>query len=186
MSEPQSMSAGIAERYATALFDLALETKALDALDKDIDLLRGAIADSGDLRDLLASPLYARDDAQNAIGKVAEGLGVSALSANTLRLMAQNRRLFVTPALLTALSDRLAAHRGEVSADVVSAKPLTKTQTDKLTAQLKKAVGKDVKLNATVDESLIGGLIVKLGSKMIDTSIRSQLSALKTTMKEAR
>ncbi|MEL6532016.1 MAG: F0F1 ATP synthase subunit delta, partial [Pseudomonadota bacterium] len=96
MSEPQSMSAGIAERYATALFDLALETKALDALDKDIDLLRGAIADSGDLRDLLASPIYARDDAQNAIGKVAEGLGVSALSANTLRLMAQNRRLFVT------------------------------------------------------------------------------------------
>ena len=98
--------------------------------------------------------------------------------------MAQKRRLFILPALLRALREKIAIHKGEVTADVVSAKALTKTQADKLAKVLAASVGRDVKLNATVDESLIGGLVVKLGSTMIDTSVKAKLNALQNTMKE--
>ncbi|MEM9319958.1 MAG: F0F1 ATP synthase subunit delta [Pseudomonadota bacterium] len=184
MSEPSSISTGIAARYATALFDLAHEAGVIDQLDADADALGAAIADSDDLGDLLSSPVYSRQDATRGIGAVAEAMGLHALTANTLKLMAGNRRLFVVPGLVAALKAKIAAHKGEMTAEVVSAKALTKTQADRLSATLKEAVGKDVKLNATVDEELIGGLIVKVGSKMIDTSIRSRLNALKNTMKE--
>jgi F-type H+-transporting ATPase subunit delta len=109
---------------------------------------------------------------------------LSAIVTNTLALMASNRRLFTLPQLISALRDRIAEEKGEVTAEVVSAKALTKTQADKLAKTLKAQIGKTVKINATVDESLIGGLIVKVGSKMIDTSIASKLSALQNTMKE--
>lgn len=178
------MSSGIADRYATALFELALDTGAVDQLQSDADALAAAIESSDDLSDVLSSPIYGREDAENAIGKVAEAMGLSPLTGNTLKLMAQNRRLFAAPALIRAVQAKIADHKGIVTADVVSAKALTKTQSEKLVSKLKAAIGKDVKLNATVDESLIGGLVVKLGSKMIDTSIRSQLGALKNTMKE--
>jgi F-type H+-transporting ATPase subunit delta len=106
------------------------------------------------------------------------------ITGNTLRLMAAKRRLFVLPALMRALRDRIAAHKGEITADVVSAKALTKTQAANLAKALTASMGKDVKLNATVDEGIIGGLIVKVGSKMIDTSIRAKLNTLQNKMKE--
>ncbi|MBO6854808.1 MAG: F0F1 ATP synthase subunit delta [Marivivens sp.] len=184
VSEPASISTGIAKRYATAVFDLAKEGKGLAGLETDIAALDAALADSDDLRDLITSPLYSREDQAAAVTSVAKKMKLSETMANTLGLLAAKRRLFVLPQLLAALRDQISAEKGEVTADVVSAKALTKTQSDKLAKVLKAQVGSDVKINAAVDESLIGGLVVKVGSKMIDTSIRSKLSALQNTMKE--
>lgn len=166
------------------MFDLASETGAIDALEADTGALEGALSESAELRDLIHSPIYSRDETQAAIGGVADAMGLNAMTANTLRLMASKRRLFVVPALLAELRARIAEYKGEVTADVVSAKALTATQSKKLAETLKASVGKDVTLNTSVDESLIGGLVVKVGSKMIDTSIRSKLNALQNSMKE--
>ena len=184
MSEPASISAGIAGRYATAVFELAKEAKELKALEADVDALGAALADSADLRSLIASPVYSREEQATAVAAIAKKMKLSATLAKTLGLMATNRRLFVMPQLLAALRDLIAEEKGEVTANVTVAAPLTKTQETKLAATLKKTVGKTVNLNTTVDDSLIGGLIVKVGSKMIDTSIRSRLSSLQNAMKE--
>ncbi|MFN3293149.1 MAG: F0F1 ATP synthase subunit delta [Gemmobacter sp.] len=184
MSEPASISSGIAARYAQAVFDLAREDKALTALERDVDALDAALKASADLREAIASPLLTREDQGRAIAAVAAKMGVSALVANTLALMAQKRRLFVLPHLLADLRARIAAEKGEITAEVASATELTAEQAAALAATLQASVGKTVKLNATVDESLIGGLVVKVGSKMIDTSIRAKLASLQNAMKE--
>lgn len=184
MSEPASISAGIAARYATALFDLSKEAKSLKSLEGDVDALEAALASSADLRSVIHSPVISRADQAAAIGAVAAKMGLSSLVANTLALMAQNRRLFAVPQLLSDLRARISEEKGEVTADVVSAAKLSATQAKQLAETLKASVGKTVKLNATVDESLIGGLVVKVGSKMIDTSIRSKLASLQNAMKE--
>ena len=184
MSEPASISTGIAGRYASAVYELATETKATAAIESDIAALKEAMAESADLNALLQSPIYSRDEQQAAVTAIAAKMGLSDVMANTLSLMASKRRLFVVPQLVQALRDLIAEDKNEVTADVVSAKALTQTQSKKLAATLKDRVGKDVTINATVDESLIGGLIVKVGSTMIDTSIRSKLSSLQNAMKE--
>ncbi|MCD9149573.1 F0F1 ATP synthase subunit delta [Pseudophaeobacter flagellatus] len=184
MSEPASISAGIAARYATAIFEIAEESKALDSLETSINDLAAALADSDDLQNLLSSPLISRDEQEAAIAAIAKKMGLAPVLGNSLALMAQKRRLFVVPALITALRDRLAEARGEVTAEVISAKALTKTQSDKLAKTLAARVGKQITINATVDESIIGGLVVKVGSKMIDSSIRSKLNSLQNAMKE--
>lgn len=184
MSEPASISSGIAARYAQAVFDLAKEDNALKSLESDVDALDAALKASADLREVIASPLLTRDDQGRAIAAVAARMGVSALVANTLALMAQKRRLFVLPQLLADLRGRIAAEKGEITAEVASATELTAEQAAALAAALQASVGKTVKLNATVDESLIGGLVVKVGSKMIDTSIRAKLASLQNAMKE--
>ena len=184
MSEPASISSGIAARYATALFDLSKEENGLGALEKDVDLLDAALSASADLRDLISSPIYSREDQGNAIAAIAAKSGLSALTTNTLKLMAAKRRLFVLPQLVADLRARIAAEKGEVTAEVTAAAALSQEQADKLAATLKARVGKDVKVKLAVDESLIGGLVVKLGSTMIDTSIKSKLSALQNAMKE--
>lgn len=184
VSEPASISLGIAQRYALALFDLSKEAKALKALEADVDALGEALAGSADLAEMIASPVITRDDQARAMGAVAKALGLSTLMQNTLALMGQKRRLFVLPQLVADLRDRIAAEKGEMTADVTSATKLTAAQAKKLADVLKSKVGKDVKLNATVDESLIGGLIVKLGSTMIDTSVKAKLASLQNAMKE--
>jgi F-type H+-transporting ATPase subunit delta len=184
VSEPASISTGIASRYATAIFELAKEDNALASLDSDIGALKTAMAESADFRSLIASPVYSRDEQAGAIGAVAEKMGLSGIVRNTLGLMASKRRLFVIPQLLEELTRLIAEERGEVTADVTAAKALTEAQEQQLVDTLKARVGKDVKINMSVDESLIGGLVVKVGSRMIDTSIRSKLAALQNTMKE--
>ncbi len=186
MSETASISSGIAARYATAVFELSNDAKGLKSLETDINALSAALQGSADLKTLLTSPLYSRDEQAGAVAAIAKKMKLSATMANTLALMASKRRLFVVPHMLTALREKLAEQKGEVTADVVSAKALTKAQSDKLAKTLKASVGSDVIINATVDESLIGGLVVKVGSKMIDTSVRAKLNALQNTMKEAR
>jgi F-type H+-transporting ATPase subunit delta len=184
VSEPASISSGIAQRYATAVFELANEGEALSALEANLDDLAAALDGSDDLKDLISSPVYARAAQEKAIVAVAGQMGLMPVLQNVLALMAQKRRLFVLPAMITQLRAQIAAHKGEVTADVTAAQALSDAQTKALAEQLKASVGKDVKVNVTVDESLIGGLVVKVGSKMIDTSIRAKLNSLQNVMKE--
>ncbi|MEP2533678.1 F0F1 ATP synthase subunit delta [Shimia sp.] len=184
MSEPASISSGIAERYATAVFEIAQENKSLAKMESGLDDLSAALADSADLRDLINSPLISREEQGKAIAAVAKKMSLIPVLSNVLSLMAQKRRLFVLPQLIDQLRAMIAEDKGEVTADVVTAKALTKTQSEKLAKTLAARVGKTVKINATVDDTLVGGLVVKVGSKMIDTSIRSKLSSLQNAMKE--
>ncbi|MCB2111174.1 MAG: F0F1 ATP synthase subunit delta [Defluviimonas sp.] len=184
MSEPASISAGIAGRYATAAFELAKDAKGLAALEKDAEALAEALDASAELRSAIASPVYSRDAQGRAITAIGAKLGLSATVAKTLALMAAKRRLFVLPQFVAALRGLIAEEKGEITAEVTAANELTKAQLDKLAASLKASVGKTVKLKTSVDESLIGGLVVKVGSKMIDTSVRSKLASLQNAMKE--
>ncbi|WP_425101527.1 F0F1 ATP synthase subunit delta [Tropicibacter sp. S64] len=184
MSESASVSSGIAERYATAVFGLVKEANALPQLEASLDDLSAALDESAELRDLLSSPIYARDEQGAAITAVASKMGLLDVLTNALGLMAQKRRLFVVPAMVRRLREMIATEKGEVTADVVSAQPLSADQSARLAETLKAQVGSDVKINATVDESLIGGLVVKLGSRMIDTSIKAKLASLQNAMKE--
>lgn len=184
MSETASTASGIAGRYALAVFDLAKEANGVKALETDVAALDATLKDSADLRDMIGSPVYSREEQGRAVAAIAAKMKLSGVLANTLELMAANRRLFVLPQLLSALRAMIADEKGEVTADVTAAAELTKAQATKLAATLKASVGKSVNLNISVDESLIGGLVVKLGSKMIDTSIRSKLASLQNSMKE--
>lgn len=184
MSEPASISASIAERYATAIFEIAQENKNLDGLEASLDDLAATLGESADLRTLISSPLISRSDQGAAISAIAKKMKLAPVMQNSLALMAEKRRLFVLPQLIDALRALLAEERNEITADVVSAKALTEAQTNKLAKTLSARVGKTVTINAAVDESLIGGLVVKVGSKMIDTSIRSKLNSLQNSMKE--
>lgn len=184
MSEPASITSGIAARYSTAVFDLAREEKALDALETDVATLEIALEGSKPLRDMIGSPVLSREDQGRAIAALAQKMGLSGLMTNALALMASKRRLFVLGQVLADLRARIAAEKGEVTAEVTAAAALSDEQAAKLAETLKARVGKDVKLKTTVDEALIGGLVVKLGSTMIDTSIRSKLAALQNAMKE--
>jgi F-type H+-transporting ATPase subunit delta len=179
-----SMSQSIAGRYAQAVFDIARDEGGIDRIASELDQLQAALDDSAELRDVIVSPLYSRDDQKKAIGALTQKMGLGATLANTLQLMASNRRLFVLPALIAKLRGLIANERGEVTADVTSAVALTDDQKNKLTETLARKSGKTVKLNTRVDEALIGGMIVKLGSQMIDSSVRSKLASLQNAMKE--
>lgn len=184
MTETASISSGIAARYATALFELARDAKALKALEADTDALDAALSVSPDLVGVISSPLLGREDQARAMAAVVAKMGLSDLFANTIALMAQKRRLFVLPQMIADLRARIAEEKGEVTAEVTSAAALSADQAKTLAATLKAKVGKTVKLKTTVDESLIGGLVVKLGSTMIDTSVKARLAALQNAMKE--
>ena len=184
VSEPASISSGIAERYATAIFAISKESKSLAKLETNLNDLAQALDDSADLRALISSPVVTRGEQGAVMAAIGKKMELVPEMQNGLGLMAEKRRLFVLPQLVARLRAMIAEDKGEVSAEVTSAKALTKAQADKLAKTLKERVGKDVKINATVDESLIGGLVVKVGSKMIDTSIRSKLNSLQNSMKE--
>ena len=184
MSEPASISSGIAARYATAVFELAKESKSVAKIEADLDALEAALADSADFTALISSPIYSRDEQAAVIAAIAKKMGLTPTMTNVLGLMAAKRRLFVLPQLAASLRSAIAEDKGEVTAEVTSAKALTKAQSDKLAKLLAGRTGKTVKIKAAVDESLIGGLVVKVGSKMIDTSIASRLTSLQNAMKE--
>ena len=184
VSEPASISYGIASRYAQAVFDIAKENGKLKELETNVKDLAEALASSEDLNEMITSPIYSRDDQEKAILALAEALSFKPVTKNALGLMAQKRRLFTLPQFCQRLLELLAEEKGEVSAEVTSAAPLSAEQQEKLSAMLADTVGKQVVLNTAVDESLIGGLVVKVGSRMIDTSIRSKLNSLQNVMKE--
>ena len=177
---------GIAERYAQAVFDLSRDAGDLGKLEADVTALDEAMKASPELREVLTSPVISRSDQGNAVAALAETMGLTTTMKNVLALMATKRRLFVVPQMVRALRDMLAEEKGEVTAEIRTAKALTKTQSEKLAKTLTASTGKDVNLDVTVDDTLIGGLVVKIGSQMIDTSIRAKLNALQNTMKEVR
>ena len=174
---------GIAGRYATALFELAAERHVLDEVAQDLQSLADLIDDSDDLLRLVRSPMIKRDDQARAIAAVLEQGGASDLIQRFVGVIAQNRRLFALPDVIKAFFTLLARHRGEVAADVTSATELTENQMNGIKEALSQAFGSDVNLTAKVDADLIGGLVVRLGSRMVDSSIRTKLENLRFAMK---
>jgi len=184
VSSSASLTSGVAGRYATALFEIARDGHSLDKVEADLSALSAALGESADLRGMISSPVYSREDQAAAVKEISRRMEFGPEVANTLGLMATNRRLFVLPGLIAQMKALIADHRGEITAEVRSAQPLSEDQTRALSEKLKASIGKDVALDVTVDESLIGGLVVKVGSRMIDTSIRAKLAALQNVMKE--
>jgi F-type H+-transporting ATPase subunit delta len=174
---------GVAERYAAALFDLADERRVLDDVASDLRELRAMLAASADLSRLVRSPILTRSEQAKAIAALAQSAGFSPLIRDFLAVVAKNRRLFAVPAMIEAYLARLAERRGEVTAEVTAAQPLNETQLALLSEQLRRSVGRRVSIDARVDPGLIGGMIVKIGSRMIDGSLRSKLQRLQLAMK---
>jgi F-type H+-transporting ATPase subunit delta len=176
-------TAGLAARYAAALFELADEAKQLDAVAADLRAIRALIAESADLRRLVRSPVLTRAEQGKAIAAVLERAGTSDLVRRFVGLVAENRRLFALGDMIEAYLSELARRRGEVTASVTSAAPLSDGQSAALTDALRRAVGGKVSIETHTDASLIGGLIVKVGSRMVDSSLKSKLQRLKLVMK---
>ena len=176
---------GLADRYAAALFGLADERRALDQVADDLRQLRALLGESTELRRLVRSPILSRADQGRAITAVADRAGLTPLTRNFLGLVAQNRRLFAVPDMIDAFLARLAARRGEVTAEVVAAQALTPAQLDAVNEQLRKAMGSKVAVEVRVDPALLGGLVIKVGSRMVDASLRSKLHRLQLAMKGA-
>ncbi|MGH6866069.1 MAG: F0F1 ATP synthase subunit delta [Methyloceanibacter sp.] len=181
--EDQAVS-GVAGRYATALFELALEAKALEQVEADLLRFGEALDAVEDMQRLVKSPVFSADEQGRALAAILDELKIEGLTKNFLLLVSKNRRLFAAPDMIRAFRTMLATQRGEMSATVTAASKLTEAQVTALKQALKAALGKDVMLDQKVDPSVIGGLTVKVGSRMIDTSIRAKLNSLKHTMKE--
>lgn len=183
METSSGIQASLAGRYALALFELARDGKALDSVAASLDTLKAALAESADLRALTQSPLIGRDEAARAIAAVAATLEIDSLTSRTLGVLARNRRLVQLPGVIRAFGTLLSAHRGETRAEVTSAFPLDTAQRDALAGQLKARTGRDMALDLIVDPAIMGGLIVKMGSRMIDSSLRTRLNKLAQAMR---
>jgi F-type H+-transporting ATPase subunit delta len=176
-------ASGLAERYAAALFDLADERHALDAVAGDLRELRAMLHASGDLSRLVRSPVLTREQQGKAVAAVAEQAGLSQLTRDFLGVVARNRRLFEVPGMIQGYLQQLAERRGEVTAEVIVAQPLNEERQATLTEQLRRAVGGRVAIDVKVDPALLGGMIVKVGSRMVDASLNSRLQRLRLAMK---
>lgn len=185
MPSTSSVVSGVAGRYAAALFELAEEQKNLDEIAADAASIRALLAESADLRRLVASPVIGREEQGRAIAAVLEKAGVSELTRNFVGVVAKNRRLFALDDMCIAYRYLLASRRGEMTAEVTSAQPLTDAQRDALEQELRTAMGSKVTLDASVDQSLLGGMIVKVGSRMVDSSLKTKLQRLELSLKGA-
>jgi F-type H+-transporting ATPase subunit delta len=174
---------GLAGRYATAIFELAQEQRSLETLEKDLAALKRAMADSADLAQLVRSPVVDAKDQARAIGAVIDKMGLSTLTKNFLQVIAAKRRLFVLNDIIRAFEGMLARQRGEIQATVSSARPLGDSEMTELKAILKSKLGREPRIETKVDPSLLGGLVVKVGSRMIDSSLRTKLNGLRTAMR---
>lgn len=176
---------GVAGRYATALFELARDEKSVDSVKADLDKFEAMMADSPDLARLVRSPVFAADAQTRALSAVLEKAGIGGIAAKFLKVLTANRRLFAVSDVIRGFRALVARFKGEVSADVTVAEPLNDKNLEALKGALKNVTGKDVDLNIKVDPAIIGGLIVKLGSRMVDSSLRTKLNSIKNAMKEA-
>jgi F-type H+-transporting ATPase subunit delta len=174
---------GVSVRYASALYDLADEKGALDAVANDLTALQKMVDDSDDFRRFLKSPVFSRGEQSKAIAALAQKAELSPLSQKFLGLLAHNRRLFALPGIIAGFRAILADRRGEATAHVTSAAPLSAGQTTSLIEALQKSVGRKIDIVSKVDPSILGGLIVKVGSRMVDSSLKSKLQRLKLAMK---
>lgn len=184
MAQSASPVSAITERYASALFELALSEDKLAPVEQDLERFDAILKESEPLMRLVRSPVYSAEEQLGAIDVILDKAEISGLTGNFIRVAARNHRLFIMPEMLSAYRRLLADHRGEVTAEITVAQQLSDSQVKELKASLKSVVGKDVALDATVDPSLLGGMIVKVGSRQIDTSLRTKLSSLKLALKE--
>jgi F-type H+-transporting ATPase subunit delta len=175
-----------AGRYASALFELASETNAIDAVKTDLDRFDALVAESPDLLRLVRSPVFSADEQLQALSAVLERAGIGGLAAKFLKLVTANRRLFAVRDMVNAFGALVADHKGQATAEVTVAETLPDAHAATLRDALKAISGKDVDLAAKIDPTILGGLVVKLGSRMVDTSLRSKLNAIRHAMKEAR
>lgn len=182
MASNETVVEGVAGRYASALFDLAKEASQVSDVEADLKKFQGLLAESDDLVRLVRSPVISTEDQSKAIEAIVGRAGIGGLAANFFKLIAGNRRLFAVEDMIKAFNALAAKARGEVAAEVTSAVALNDAQTADLKQALKASVGKDVTLNTRVDPSLLGGLIVKVGSRMIDSSLRTKLETLKVQL----
>ena len=184
MASEVETSSGVAGRYATALFELAVEQQALEQVVVELNRFNLALDAVEDLQRLVKSPVFSAEEQGRALAAILEKLEIEGLTRNFLLLAAKNRRLFATPDMISVFRAMLARHRGETSATVTAAAKLTESQITALRQALKAALGKEVMLEERVDAGLLGGLVVKVGSRMVDTSLRTKLNSLKVAMKE--
>ena len=183
-AEDPSVS-GVSGRYATALFELARDEKSVDAVKADLDRFDALLGDSADLKRLVRSPVFSADTQLKALIAVLDRAGITGIAANFLKVLTRNRRLFAITDVIRAFRALVAKFKGEATADITVAEALSDRNLDALKTALKSVTGKDVALNVKVDPSIIGGLVVKLGSRMVDSSLRTKLNSIKHAMKEA-
>jgi F-type H+-transporting ATPase subunit delta len=183
-AEDPSVS-GVSGRYATALFELARDEKSIDAVRADLDQFNAMLTESADLTRLVRSPVFSSDAQSKALSAVLDQAGITGISANFLKVLTANRRLFAVADVIRAFNALVAKYKGEATADVTVAETLSDKNLDALKTALKAVTGKDVTLNVKVDPSIIGGLVLKLGSRMVDSSLRTKLNSIKHAMKEA-
>ena len=176
----------MAGRYATALFELAREANAIDAVKADLERFDALVADSPDLARLVRSPVFSAAEQLQALTAVLDRTGIGGLAAQFLMAVTNNRRLFAARDMVRGFRELVAQHKGEATAEVTVAEALKDDHVAALRSALKAVSGKDVDLNITVDPAIIGGLVVKLGSRMVDSSLRTKLNSIKHAMKEAR
>jgi len=176
---------GVSGRYATALFELARDENSIDAVKADLDRFAAMLDESADLKRLVRSPVFAAETQLKALSAVLEKAEITGVSANFLKVLAANRRLFAVSEVIRAFNALVAKFKGEATADVTVAETLSDKNLEALKAALKSVTGKDVTLDVKVDPSIIGGLVLKLGSRMVDSSLRTKLNSIKNAMKEA-
>ncbi len=186
MAGAQPIVSGMAGRYATALFDLARETNAIDTLKVDLERFDALVAESADLERLVRSPVFSADEQLQAVSAVLDRAGIGDLAARFVKLVTTNRRLFAVRDMVRGYRELVAQHKGEATAEITVAEQLKDDHIAALRSALKAVSGKDVDLAIKVDPAIIGGLVVKLGSRMVDGSLRTKLNAIKNAMKEAR
>ena len=175
---------GVAERYASSLFELAVETKSVSEVSETLTKFDELVTKNKDLSRLIKSPVFSSEDQLKVIQAILNKSGASGLAANLLQLLARNKRLYTLPQVVRSYKNLLALHNGEVKADVRVAQELTAAQKKELTATLEEATGKKIALHLTVDAALLGGMVVKIGSRQVDTSLKTKLSTLKLSLKE--
>ncbi len=184
MADSLNRGSEVTARYAVSLFELARDGKALDAVEKDLVSFDAMLAGSEDLRRLVRSPVFSAEQQSAAVEAILAKAGIGGLVGNFIRVVARNKRLFIMTQMLGEFRRLLAAHRGEQVADVVVANALTAAQKKELEAALKGVAGKAVAISETVDPDILGGMIVRIGSRQVDTSLRTRLSSLKLALKE--
>ncbi|WP_316861941.1 F0F1 ATP synthase subunit delta [uncultured Cohaesibacter sp.] len=184
MTDTNSEISGVADRYAKALFDLALEEKAIDAVEADMARVGAIIDESEDFARLIESQVFTADEQLAGTSALLEKAEITGIVGNFVRVVVHNRRLSSLPGIIKAFRKILSRHRGEQVAEVTSAQPLDDADLKTLTASLKEAMGKEIAIHAKVDAEILGGLVVKVGSQMIDSSVRTKLNSLKIALKE--
>jgi F-type H+-transporting ATPase subunit delta len=186
LAREEPLVSGMAGRYATALFELARDANLIDAVKTDLEQFDTLVAEVADLERLVRSPVFSTNEQLQALSGVLDRAGIGGLAAQFIKLVTSNRRLFAVRDIVRGYRELVAEHNGEATAEVTVAEVLKDDHVAALRSALKAVSGKDVDLNITVDPVIIGGLVIKLGSRMVDSSLRTKLNSIKHAMKEAR